>query len=42
MDPNPSGRTPAPALGQDNKAIFEGVLGMTEEQFAALHEKNVF
>ena len=42
MDTKPSVRTPAPSLGQDNEAIFEGVLGMTEEQFAALHEKNVF
>lgn len=29
-------------LGQNNRDIFEGVLGMTEEQFNALHEKQVF
>ena len=42
MDTKPSVRTPAPALGQDNKAVFEGLLGMSDEQFSALHEKNVF
>lgn len=35
-------RTPAPQLGQNNRDIFEGVLGMTEEQFNTLHEKQVF
>lgn len=42
MDTKPSVRTPAPQLGQDNKAIYEGMLGMSEEEFAALHEKAVF
>ena len=42
MDTKPSVRTPAPALGQDNKAVFEGMLGMSDEQFNALHEKHVF
>ena len=42
MDTKPSVRTPAPALGQDNKAIYEGLLGMSEERFNALHEQNVF
>ena len=42
MDTKPSVRTPAPQLGQNNRDIFEGVLGMTEEQFNALHEKQVF
>ena len=42
MDTKPSVRTPAPQLGQDNKAIYEGLLGMSEEEFAALHEKAVF
>ena len=27
---------------QNNRDIFEGVLGMTEEQFNTLHEKQVF
>ena len=40
MDTKPSVRTPAPQLGQNNRDIFEGVLGMTEEQFNALHEKH--
>ena len=42
MDTKPSVRTPAPQLGQDNKAIYKGMLGMSEEEFAALHEKAVF
>ena len=42
MDTKSSVRTPAPQLGQDNKAIYEGMLGMSEEEFAALHEKAVF
>lgn len=42
MDTKPSVRTPAPQLGQDNKAIYEGLLGMSEEEFATLHEKAVF
>ena len=42
MDTKRSVRTPAPQLGQDNKAIYEGLLGMSEEEFAALHEKAVF
>ncbi len=42
MDTKPSVRTPAPQLGQDNKAIYEGMLGMSEEEFATLHEKAVF
>ena len=42
MDTKPSVRTPAPQLGQNNRDIFEGVLGMTEEQFNTLYEKQVF
>lgn len=42
MDTKPSVRTPAPALGQDNRAIFEGILGMSEERFNQLHESGVF
>lgn len=34
----PSIRTPAPALGQDNREIF----GLTEEEYAAYKEKGVF
>ena len=29
-------------LRQNYRDIFEGVLGMTEEQFNTLHEKQVF
>lgn len=42
MDTKPSVRTPAPQLGQDNREIYEGMLGMSEEEFAVLHEKAVF
>ena len=42
MDTKPSIRKPAPQLGEDNKAIFEGMLGMSEEEFNDLHEKKVF
>lgn len=41
-DTVPSVRTPAPALGQDNRAIYEELLGLTEEEFSALNEKGVF
>ena len=42
MDTKPSVRTPAPALGQDNRAVYQGLLGLTDAQFDALHEKHVF
>lgn len=42
MDTKPGVRTPAPSLGRDNKEIFEGMLGLTEDEFNALHEKKVF
>ena len=42
MGTKPSVRTPAPQLGQDNEEIFKGMLGMTDEQLKALHEKQVF
>ena len=41
MDTKPSVRTPAPQLGQNNRDIFEGVLGMTEEQFNTLTAHSV-
>lgn len=42
MDTKPSVRTPAPALGQDNRAVYQGLLGLTDAQFDALCEKHVF
>lgn len=42
MDTKPSVRTPAPALGQDNRAVYQGLLGLTDAQFDALREKHVF
>lgn len=42
MDTKPSVRTPAPSLGRDNREIYQGVLGMDDEQFLQLQEKNVF
>ena len=42
MDTKPSVRTPAPSWDRTTGISFEGVLGMTEEQFNALHEKQVF
>lgn len=34
-------RTDAPALGQDNERIFKGLLGLTDEEYAALEEQEV-
>lgn len=42
MDTKPSVRTPAPSLGRDNREIYQGVLGMDDEQFLEMQEKNVF
>ena len=42
MDTRPSVRTPAPALGQDNREIYQGMLGLTDEQYSALHDSQVF
>jgi hypothetical protein len=36
------GKTERAALGQDNREIYEGLLGMTEETYAALQKKKVF
>ncbi len=41
-DTKPSVRTPAPALGQDNRAVYEGLLGMTESELEALRARDVF
>ena len=35
-------RTPAPALGQDNQEIFADFLGISQEEFQTLKEKQVF
>lgn len=42
MDTKPSVRTPAPSLGQNNKDIYEDILGLSDEQFNELKEKQVF
>lgn len=34
-------RTPAPALGQDNAEVYKELLGLTEDDLAALKAKNV-
>lgn len=41
LDTMPQIKTPAPALGQDNAVIYGELLGLTEEDLAALKEKNV-
>ena len=41
MDTKPSVRTPAPRLGQDNAAIYGGMLGMSDDEIEQLHEKKV-
>lgn len=41
MDTKPSVRTAAPALGQNNKEIYENLLGLSEEECNALREKQV-
>ena len=42
METKPAVRTPAPALGQDNRAVYQGMLGLGEAECAALQEKQVF
>ena len=42
MDTKPAVRTPAPALGQDNRAVYQQMLGLSDAEFDALHEKQVF
>ena len=34
-------RTPAPALGQDNQAVYGGLLGLTSEEIASLRDEGV-
>lgn len=41
-DTKPDIRTPAPMLGQDNHAVYECELGLTEAEYAELKEKGVF
>lgn len=41
LDTMPKIARPAPALGQDNEAVYSSVLGYTSEQLTALHEEGV-
>lgn len=42
MDTKPGVRNPAPALGQHNREVFQGMLGMDAAEFARLQGKQVF
>lgn len=42
MDTKPSVRTPAPSLGRDNREVYGGMLGMSDEELEKLHEEQVF
>jgi crotonobetainyl-CoA:carnitine CoA-transferase CaiB-like acyl-CoA transferase len=39
MEMMPRVSCPAPTLGQHNEEILKGMLGMTDEEIAALREK---
>lgn len=41
MDTKADVRTPAPALGQDNREIYKGILALSEEEYAALWKQAV-
>ena len=41
MDTKPGVRTPAPALGQDNRSVYGGLLGLSDAELAELHDKQV-
>ena len=41
MDTKPEITKCAPDLGQDNKAIYEGVLGLSDADLARLKEEKV-
>ncbi len=41
MDSMPRLRTPAPTLGQDNEAVYEGVFGLSPERLAELKNEGV-
>ena len=41
MDSMPRLRTPAPALGQDNEAVYEDVFGVSPERLAELKDQGV-
>jgi crotonobetainyl-CoA:carnitine CoA-transferase CaiB-like acyl-CoA transferase len=43
LDETPGGiRWGAPCLGQNNREVFIGMLGLSEQEYAELHEKGVF
>ncbi len=41
MDTKPAVRRPAPALGQDNKAVYEGMLGYSDQEISQLEKEGV-
>ena len=41
MDMMPRVNCPAPTLGQHNKDIYQGMLGLSDEEFAALSEGGI-
>ncbi len=42
MGTKPEVKTPAPALGQHNREIFQGLLGMDEQEYNTLKENGAF
>ena len=41
MESMPRLRRPAPTLGQDNEAVYEGVFGLSPERFAQLKDEGI-
>ena len=41
MDTKPAVRSPAPALGQDNRTVYEGMLGYSDQKISQLEKEGV-
>ena len=41
MDTKPAVRSPAPALGQDNRAVYERMLGYSDQKISQLEKEGV-